>query len=97
MNDVDVQVLKGVVYISLADNMLYKRGSYEIGDRAGETLSKIAKIIKDYSNHNNYRNHNNHRSIKSTDNIDHSKACPRTVGHGKKCYSQNERQCRLSR
>ena len=47
MNDVDVQVLKGVVYISLADNMLYKSGSYEIGDRAGETLSKIAKIISD--------------------------------------------------
>lgn len=51
MNDVDVQVLKGVVYISLADNMLYKSGSYEIGDRAGETLSKIAKIITDYKNY----------------------------------------------
>ena len=46
--DVDVQVLKGVVYISLADNMLYKSGSYEISERAGETLSKIAKIITDY-------------------------------------------------
>lgn len=51
MNDVDVQVLKGVVYISLADNMLYKSGSYEIGDRAGETLSKIAKIITDYEDY----------------------------------------------
>lgn len=51
MNDVDVQVLKGVVYISLADNMLYKSGSYEIGDRAGETLSKIAKIITDYADY----------------------------------------------
>ena len=51
MNDVDVQVLKGVVYISLADNMLYKSGSYEIGERAGETLSKIAKIIKDYKDY----------------------------------------------
>lgn len=49
--DVDVQVLKGVVYISLADNMLYKSGSYEIGDRAGETLSKIAKIITDYKDY----------------------------------------------
>ena len=48
MNDVDIQVLKGVVYISLADNMLYKTGSYEIGSRAHETLSKIAKIITDY-------------------------------------------------
>jgi len=49
--EVDVQVLKGVVYISLADNMLYKSGSYEINERAGETLSKIAKIIKDYSSY----------------------------------------------
>ena len=48
MKEVDVQVLKGVVYISLADNMLYKSGSYEINDRAAETLSKIAKIITDY-------------------------------------------------
>jgi chemotaxis protein MotB len=51
MKDVDVQVLKGVVYISLSDNMLYKSGSYEMSDRAGETLSKIAKIIKDYSSY----------------------------------------------
>lgn len=51
MKDVDVQVLKGVVYISLADNMLYKSGSYEISDQAGVTLSKIAKIIKDYSDY----------------------------------------------
>jgi len=48
MTDVDVQVLKGVVYISLSDNMLYKSGSYEISDKASATLSKIAKIIKDY-------------------------------------------------
>lgn len=48
MTDVDVQVLKGVVYISLSDNMLYKSGSYEISDKAGATLAKIAKIIKDY-------------------------------------------------
>jgi len=47
--DVDIKVLKGVVYISLADNMLYKSGSYEISNQAGETLSKIAKIINDYS------------------------------------------------
>ncbi|MBD1425463.1 OmpA/MotB family protein [Sphingobacterium arenae] len=48
LRDVDVKVLKGVVYISLSDNMLYRSGSYEISDRAGETLSKIAKIIQDY-------------------------------------------------
>ena len=51
MKEVDVQVLKGVVYISLADNMLYKSGSYELNDRAAETLSKIAKIIKDYKDY----------------------------------------------
>lgn len=51
MQDVDVQVLKGVVYISLSDNMLYRTGSYEISDKAGATLAKIAKIIKDYNDY----------------------------------------------
>ena len=51
LKDVDVQVLKGVVYISLSDNMLYKSGSYQISDRASETLSKIAKIITDYKDY----------------------------------------------
>ena len=51
LQEVDVKVLKGVVYISLADNMLYKSGSYEINERAGETLSKITKIIKDYKDY----------------------------------------------
>ncbi len=51
LREVDVQVLKGVVYISLADNMLYKTGSYEINSRAAETLSKIAKIIMDYKDY----------------------------------------------
>jgi chemotaxis protein MotB len=51
LKEVDVQVLKGVVYISLADNMLYKSGSYEINERASETLSKIAKIITDYKDY----------------------------------------------
>ena len=51
LKEVDVKVLKGVVYISLADNMLYKSGSYEINDRAAETLSKIAKIIMDYKDY----------------------------------------------
>jgi chemotaxis protein MotB len=51
LKDVDIQVLKGVVYISLNDNMLYKSGSYEISTKAGETLSKIAKIITDYDDY----------------------------------------------
>lgn len=51
LKDIDVKVLKGVVYISLADNMLYKSGSYEVSDRAMETLGKIAKIIRDYKDY----------------------------------------------
>lgn len=49
LKDVDVKVLKGVVYISLADNMLYKTASYQISARADSILSKVAKIINDYA------------------------------------------------
>lgn len=51
MDDVNVKVLKGVVYISLADNMLFQSGSYDVNSRAMETLGKIAKIIKDYGDY----------------------------------------------
>lgn len=51
LKDVDVKVLKGVVYISLADNMLFRSGSYEISPDAMDILGKIAKIIKDYRNY----------------------------------------------
>lgn len=48
LKDIDVKVLKGVVYISLSDNMLFKSGSYEVSSQAKQTLSKIAKILKDF-------------------------------------------------
>ena len=51
MRDVDIKVLKGVVYISLADNMLYRTASYQISSTADTILSKVAKIINDYSNY----------------------------------------------
>lgn len=51
LKDVNVRVLKGVVYISLADNMLFKSGSYAISPTAMDILAKIAKIIKDYKNY----------------------------------------------
>lgn len=51
LQEVDIKVLKGVVYVSLADNMLFKSGSYEVNDRAMQTLSKIAKIITDYNDY----------------------------------------------
>jgi len=46
--NMDIQVLRGVVYISLADNMLFDTGSFEIRGAAGEILSKVAKVILDY-------------------------------------------------
>ncbi|MBP8193413.1 MAG: OmpA family protein, partial [Chitinophagales bacterium] len=46
--DVNVKVDKGVVLISLSDNMLYKSGSSEISTRANSVLEKIAKVINDY-------------------------------------------------
>jgi chemotaxis protein MotB len=49
--NMDIQVLKGVVYISLDDNMLYDSGSFEIKKEAGEILGKLAKIILDYKDY----------------------------------------------
>lgn len=51
IRSVDIKVLKGVVYISLADNMLYKTASYQISAKADSILSKVAKIINDYSDY----------------------------------------------
>lgn len=47
--DVQIEVKKGVVYISLSDKMLFKSGSSEILPRADEVLGKIAKIINDHN------------------------------------------------
>lgn len=47
-SDVQVKVLKGVVMISLSDNMLYKTGDYNILPAAQEVLGKVAKVINDY-------------------------------------------------
>ena len=47
-NDVQVKVLKGVVMISLSDNMLYKTGDYNILPAAQDVLGKVAKVINDY-------------------------------------------------
>lgn len=49
--DVDVKVLKGVVFISLSDNMLYKSGSYEVLPTAEKVLAKVATIINDYKDY----------------------------------------------
>lgn len=45
--DIEVNVEKGVVFISISDKLLFKSGSYMISDRAKEILAKVAKVIKD--------------------------------------------------
>lgn len=45
--DIQINVEKGVVMISIADKLLFKSGSYEISDRAKEILGKVAKVVND--------------------------------------------------
>lgn len=44
--DIEVNVEKGVVYISIADKMLFKSGSYVVSDQAKTVLSKVATVVK---------------------------------------------------
>ncbi len=46
--DVQVEVRKGVVYVSLSDKMLFRSGSYEINQSAEAVVGKVAKILNDY-------------------------------------------------
>lgn len=43
--DIQVNVEKGVVFISIADKLLFKSGSYLVSDRAKEVLAKVAKVV----------------------------------------------------
>ena len=43
--DIEVNVEKGVVFISIADKLLFKSGSYNVTTRAKEVLAKVAKVI----------------------------------------------------
>ena len=45
--DIEINVEKGVVFISIADKLLFKSGSYTVSDRAKEVLGKVAKVIND--------------------------------------------------
>jgi chemotaxis protein MotB len=44
--DIEINVEKGVVFISISDKLLFKSGSYNVTDRAKEVLGKVAKVIK---------------------------------------------------
>ena len=43
--DIEVNVDKAVVFISLSDKLLFKSGSYEVSDRAREILGKVATVV----------------------------------------------------
>ena len=45
--DIEVNVEKTVVFISISDKLLFKSGSYNVNDNAYSVLEKIAKVIKD--------------------------------------------------
>jgi chemotaxis protein MotB len=48
--DIEVNVEKGVVFISIADKLLFKSGSYVVNERAKEVLGKVAKVVNDKPN-----------------------------------------------
>nr|WP_314864889.1 OmpA family protein [uncultured Flavobacterium sp.] len=45
--DIEINVEKGVVFISIADKLLFKSGSYEVTDKAKGVLAKVAKVVND--------------------------------------------------
>jgi chemotaxis protein MotB len=49
-DDIDIQVDKGVVYISISDKLLFTTGSYEVSPRAMNVLDKVANVLKNQPN-----------------------------------------------
>ena len=45
--DIEINVEKGVVFISIADKLLFKSGSYDVTDKAKSVLAKVAKVVND--------------------------------------------------
>jgi len=45
--DIEINVDKGVVFISISDKMLFKSGSYEVSNKAKDVLAKVAKVVND--------------------------------------------------
>ena len=45
--DIEINVEKGVVFISIADKLLFKSGSFVVTEKAKGVLAKVAKVIND--------------------------------------------------
>lgn len=46
--DIQIEVKKGVVYVSISDKLLFKSGSADVNQKALEVLAKVAKVINDH-------------------------------------------------
>ncbi|MBS3739312.1 MAG: hypothetical protein KGY51_10020, partial [Psychroflexus sp.] len=44
--DIQINVEKGVVFVSISDKLLFGSGQYQLTERAKEVLGKVAKVIK---------------------------------------------------
>lgn len=44
--DINIKVDKGVVYIDISDKLLFKSGSYDVSEKAGTVLGKVATVLK---------------------------------------------------
>ncbi|WP_029033575.1 OmpA family protein [Salinimicrobium terrae] len=44
--DIQINVEKGVVYVSISDKLLFESGKYNVSDRAKEVLGKVATVVK---------------------------------------------------
>jgi len=45
--DIEINVEKGVVYVSISDKLLFRSGSYTVTNRAKTVLGKVAKVVND--------------------------------------------------
>jgi chemotaxis protein MotB len=46
-DDIEINVEKGVVYVSISDKLLFKSGSYTVTSKARTVLGKVAKVVND--------------------------------------------------
>jgi chemotaxis protein MotB len=45
--DIEINVEKGVVYVSISDKLLFRSGSYTVTAKAREVLGKVAQVVND--------------------------------------------------
>ena len=46
-DDIEINVEKGVVYVSISDKLLFRSGSFTVTQKAKEVLGKVAKVVND--------------------------------------------------